>query len=307
MDTMHKTISVINPVSEAIEKTKILLFKPFDLEKWFIIGFCAWLANMMREGVRGSLNFRFQNPQASKEWPKIIEFIRENILLISIVGSAAILIILTIVVVLLWLNSRGQFMFLDCLAKNKAQVVEPWKTFKRQANSLFGFRLLVIFASYAIITVLSIPIIFLAIAMKSNGLNLAFSIAIICGIVLIIITIALFFGLVQGLTLDFIVPIMYLRRITAFGAWKLFLPPLKAHFWKIMLYLLFKAVLLLAIGAITLVITLIGCCMCCISAILFIPYIGTVILLPFAAFIRFYTLCFLRQFGSEYDVFTAGV
>ena len=41
MDAIKKTISVIEPVSEAIEKTKIILFRPFDAEKWLVIGFCA--------------------------------------------------------------------------------------------------------------------------------------------------------------------------------------------------------------------------------------------------------------------------
>ena len=40
------TVSVIEPIGPAIEKVKTILFNPFDLSKWFIIGFCAWLAQL---------------------------------------------------------------------------------------------------------------------------------------------------------------------------------------------------------------------------------------------------------------------
>lgn len=300
----EKRISVIAPVNEAIEKTRILLFKPFNLEKWFIIGFCAWLANFLREGARGSLNFRFNDHGNSQEWTKIIEFVKENLLLVGIVAAIGVIFILTIFIVLLWLNSRGYFMFIDCLAKNKAQIVEPWKNYKKQANSFFGFRLLLNFISYAVLTALSLPIIFLAIAMKSNRISLAISIPAIVGIVLLIIMVSIFFGIVRGITFDFAAPIMYLKRIGTFAAWKDFLLPLKTHFWKIILYFLFKIVIHISIGAIVLGITFVGCCcLCCVGLILFIPYIGTVILLPLFCFVRLYSLCFLRQFGREYDVF----
>ena len=46
-------ISVINPISPAIERTKLVLFRPFDLGKWFKLGFCAFLATL---GEGGSPN-----------------------------------------------------------------------------------------------------------------------------------------------------------------------------------------------------------------------------------------------------------
>jgi len=47
-------VSVTLPVGPAIENVKRLLFRPFDLSKWFVIGFCAWLAYL---GQRGGFNF----------------------------------------------------------------------------------------------------------------------------------------------------------------------------------------------------------------------------------------------------------
>ncbi|PKL50545.1 MAG: hypothetical protein CVV39_01415 [Planctomycetes bacterium HGW-Planctomycetes-1] len=307
MNASNKTISVIEPVSEAIEKTKILLFKPFDLGKWFVIGFCAWLANLISEGTRGMANFQYgkTDAHASETFAKIIEFAGAHIVAVSIAIIAGAVLLVAFIVLLLWLSSRGQFMFLDCLAKNKAEIAKPWTVFKKQANSLFSFRVLLIVISGIMITGLSIPIAILAIAAKSANLNLAAGIAIIAVLVLLIIAVAMTFGLVKTLTFDFAAPIMYLQKISSFSAWRKFLHLLKGHFWKITFFLLFKLLIKICIGTIIFGMVLIGCCFCCISAILLIPYIGTVVLLPFISFIRFYSLCFLRQFGSEFDVFAA--
>lgn len=45
-----------------------------------------------------------------------------------------------------------------------------------------------------------------------------------------------------------------------------------------------------------------ACLTCCLAAL---PYIGTVILLPVYVCLRGYGLFFIRQFGPDYDVFTA--
>ena len=41
-----RKIEVFAPFSAAIDLTKLILFQPFDLGKWFTIGFAAFLANL---------------------------------------------------------------------------------------------------------------------------------------------------------------------------------------------------------------------------------------------------------------------
>ena len=43
-------------MSQAIDRRKRLLFRPFDLGKWFTIGFCAWLAQLGEAGF--NMNYR---------------------------------------------------------------------------------------------------------------------------------------------------------------------------------------------------------------------------------------------------------
>jgi len=47
-------VSAIDPMGQAFTHMARVAFKPFDIAKWFTLGFCAWLA-MLGEG--GSPNF----------------------------------------------------------------------------------------------------------------------------------------------------------------------------------------------------------------------------------------------------------
>ena len=59
-------ISVSAPIGNAVNRTVLILFKPFNLGKWFVLGFCAWLAYF---GERGSvLSFNFGGGGTGGVW-----------------------------------------------------------------------------------------------------------------------------------------------------------------------------------------------------------------------------------------------
>ena len=62
MTTQPANVSVTLPISPAIERVKLLLFRPFDLGKWFAIGFCAWLATLGQHGFSFNYNRRLATP-----------------------------------------------------------------------------------------------------------------------------------------------------------------------------------------------------------------------------------------------------
>ena len=56
--TTRSNLSVTAPFGEALTRVGAVLFQPFDIGKWFIIGFCAWLAYLgERAGFHGGGNF----------------------------------------------------------------------------------------------------------------------------------------------------------------------------------------------------------------------------------------------------------
>ena len=50
--------SVTEPITQAYERTVQILFKPFDLTKWFVLGFAAWLSQLAEGGGSGGNPFQ---------------------------------------------------------------------------------------------------------------------------------------------------------------------------------------------------------------------------------------------------------
>lgn len=297
-------ISVIDPLGPAFERVKTILFKPFDLGKWFVIGFCAWLAYLGTGGGGGGGN-RAQwhmDKDFGQAAEEAKEFVLENLFWIIPVGVMVLLVIVVLWVLFTWLSSRGRFMFLHCVAQNKAEVKVPWTKFREHAGSLFLFRIVVglvafvtfglpcLMAAFSLFAILSEPTFVWAVP----GLVAA-------GLVFIVL--AIVFWLVKRFTTDFVLPIMFLRTTRCVTAWREFLNLLSANKARFALYALFRIVIAITIGVIIALGFCIGCCLCCVSMLLLIPYIGTVVLLPVFVFERSYSLYYIRQYGPPFDVF----
>jgi hypothetical protein len=295
-------ISVIDPVGQAIEHVKLMLFRPFDLSKWFLIGFCAWLAQLGQGGGGGGGNGWHDN-NFEPGFNAIKENFFAHLAIIVLVAAIIIPIVIIIMVALCWLRSRGQFMFVHCVAGNKAEVAVPWNKFAKHGNSLFLFRIIIGFIGFLAIGIPVAGAVISGIAIGVTGFNPAAIIGLV-GAVFVTLVVAFLFGLVAKFTTDFVVPIMFLQTESVVTAWKQCLTLITANKGQIALYILFQIVILMLIGAISFGICLVGCCLCCSCILLFIPYIGTVILLPLIAFKRAYSLFFLRQFGPQFDVFS---
>ena len=308
MDTLQPgQISVVEPIGAAIEKTKQILFRPFNISKWFAIGLCAWLATL-GSGGRSNLNFgnwgsHEQSPDFQQEIHNVKEAVLENLPIVIGVGALVILVILVLSLVFMWLKSRGQFMFFHCVSRDKGEVVKPWKQYAQQANSLFLFRLVLGLAGVAVSILFIVPLVAIGFSFAKTGIA-GFALAnLVWGFLLIfcIIMVALTLSGIRLLTDDFVVPIMSLRRCSVTEGWKEFWRLLMSNKGPFTVYLLFLFVIGLAIGMIILLAVLVTCC--CAACFLMIPYIGTVVMLPILVWRRAYSLLYLSQYGPEFDVF----
>src|ERR1700720_4588473 len=120
-----REIRVGEPIAPAYEGVKQMLFKPFDPARWFTIGFCAWLADLGESGGSGRFNGsnRFNGNNNSQPVERFRHFYHEsrdyvmdNLGWIIPVTVAVALLGLALWVLMLWLSSRGKFMFLHCVA-----------------------------------------------------------------------------------------------------------------------------------------------------------------------------------------------
>lgn len=302
-------ISVTDPIGLAIERVRVLLFRPFDLGKWFTIGFCAWLAGLGERGFSGNFNSGSGSNRHGGDIHQQCEHmrtvVRENLYWILPLAIFVLAASLALCVLFMWLNSRGKFMFLHCVALNRAEVREPWNRFSDAANSLFWFRLVLGVIGMAVTLPLLVLIGIAGFKMFTHdSWNFGGIMAMIAiGMVMMIVSIC--FALVRKLMMDFVVPIMYLRGSRCLDAWREFLKLLGAHAGQFALYILFQIVITIGLGALVLAAVLVTCCIA--GCVMAIPYIGTVLLLPVIAFKRAYSLYYFAQYGPAYNVFPPAV
>ncbi|MHC4641547.1 MAG: DUF7544 domain-containing protein [Planctomycetota bacterium] len=323
MTLQENQISVIDPISSAIERSQTILFRPFNIKKWFVIGFCAWLTYLGMGSWPNNFGGQQRYGQAGEALDSAKEVIVENLFWILPLAMIVVLLIIALIVLLTWLSSRGHFMFLHCVALNKAEIKVPWRKFKKQGNSLFLFRIVLGLISLAIIMLLIAMLIVITVLLFAGGggphpLGIIFMV--LLAICLIIPTV-IAFGLIGKFTRDFVVPIMFLRQGTCVAAWREFWPLLTGNKGRFTIYILFQIVIALAVGVIGTSIACIFSCLlfcvtcgiaCCLIVIPLINivfllayvYIITVLLLPLPVFGRSYSLLYLRQYGTSFDVFS---
>lgn len=309
MDLHPQAVSVIDPINPAIERVKQVLFKPFSMAKWFTIGFCAWLATLGGGGYSYKGNFPgTKYTTTTTTSPDITDFgnyLHAN--LSWIIPAAIILCAMGLVlwIVILWVQSRGLFMLLHCVALNRAEVVIPWRKYAAEASSLWIFRLCLAAAGLLV----ALPFlgaagwIVLQMFMHKARPDPAQILALL-GIMMLWMCVGLVFTIVSVFTRHFVVAIMYLRGVKCMEAWREFRTLLMANAGRFILYLLFQVAIAILMGVI--VVAFVVCTLFIGAFLLFIPYIGAVIMLPLTVFYRSYTLYYFAQYGPEFEVLSPG-
>ncbi len=297
MNGTEPKIEIFKPFGEAFELMKKVLFQPFDFKKWLVVGFAAFLAEHFGGGgfsfPSPSRNFSFQPSQAASP-PNLEQW--KPWLPIAVPGF--IILVLIVIVLFLWLKARGNFVFTDCIVRNRAAIVSPWREYRKEGNSYFGFILAVGFGSMIVFA--TVFVLFAALDLP-GFIRGEPTLIITIGLFVVLFLLLLLFVVVLNVVTYFMPLVMYRQRCSAVDAFREVLRLVTDNVGVFILFCLFGFVLLLAvimIGAI------VSCLTCCIAAI---PYVGTVILLPVFVLLRSFSLLFLRQFGPEYDVWANSV
>jgi hypothetical protein len=297
-------INFLAPLSNAWNRMQKSLFKPFDIKKWFVLGFTAFLANLLEWEGGSSADNEYGNvhnfsdfldlPYEAWAW---IERNPDWTTLIVL----GILLLIGFFILLTWLSSRGKFMFLDNVIHDQALVKKPWRDYAAIAKSLFLWRLgygivaFIIVGSY--LSYIYVELYDLYYSNISDS-EMIFA-AIRMGIFLVIL--AVIFSYISLFLTHFVVPLMYKNKSTVWIGWSRFMPLLQQNLIYFILYGLFILFLYIVVG---IVIVIVGFLTCCVGFILLvIPYIGSVILLPVSVVFRALSVEFLEQFGEQYKLF----
>lgn len=280
------SITILSPLEDARLWTARVLFESPDPKKWFALGFCAWLS-LLAGGGGGNFNWRADTFEEFGSLPELTPA--------WIVGIVAIvLVVLGLLVLLMWLASRGTFMFLDGVARDQVGIGAAWNEYAREANSLFRWQLLL--SGGVVLLFLGIGLAWFWLVDGTVGaFGDRWPLALAAG--LFFFGTMIVFGLVQFVIRELAVPIMYLRRSTLGPAWREAIGIVTRHPGSWILYILFRILVGLAVVVLTVLSMIFTCCIAA------LPYIGTVIRLPIHVFVKSYNLYFISQFGEGLERF----
>jgi hypothetical protein len=274
-----------------------LLWRPFDARTWFVVAFAQFLAALPPDVWGGG------GGGTDRDWSRAVDDLETAWERLAVGGLmvalvlAGLTLLLVVVLTLLWVSSRAKLVFLDDVVHGRAQIVEPWRRFRREGNSLFLFRIALFLAACLLIAVA------LATVVSSVGLGAllrgqpgkitALVVFVFCfvGVLAVALGYAVFF-------LDaFVVPIMHRYRLGAVEAWRRFL-----HLFsnRPLPFLVVGLAVLAAFAAFFVSALVFGIMTCCLGFLLLLmPYLSNVLLLPLTVFYRSFTLEFLARFDGD--------
>ncbi len=295
--------SAFKAAAHAYERVVTVLFRPFNLNRWFSIGFCAWLAYLGVGGGSSGPNFpREQKSELPKQifdngLEKLLVVFSDTMQLAGVVLVLAFFILFAIV--LCKLRSRGDFMLLHRWYQPDTPVGECWRASRAAGHNLFVWRIgFFVVATSIFATILASG--WFTLLTPYITADKSWSPALNLPAALFLSELALWLLALQviaHLTKAFVVPIMYWHGVPAGRAWRSLLSLCNQYPFAIISYLL------CGICCATLAFTLFllfGLLTCCIGFIpMMLPYLGTVVLLPYFYFFRGYAVCFISQWRSD--------
>jgi hypothetical protein len=277
----------------------VILWQPFDLAKWLLLAFAAWVAGLTTDTGSAAAARVDSNDIGRQVWSGLDhawDGLAAHAIWLPLL-VLGVMIAIAVAVVLLWITSRFKFIFLGNLVDDRAEIVEPWRRNEALGNSLFLWRLC--FSLACVVGVALVALVFFAPAAGFSlhdalaGLSLAAGAFGSLGLVIFGIA-AVFVAL---MTESFVIPIMYRYKMPVLDAWRAFLPWLKARPAHFVVYGLF----VLMLATIFAIFFSVVCMMTCCTAAF--PYVGTVLLLPVWVAYRLLSVEFLAQFHPDFDLF----
>ncbi len=238
----------------ALQNVKRVLLSPFSVRKWLKLALIAFLAGVVGGGGSGRGSWPSGNGGAdfAQVWPQIVDWYQAHTDAI-IAGAIGVGIVgLAVFLIMLYVNSVFRFIFMESVITTEMRIRKSWHRNKAEGLSYMWWRIGFGLASLLLIALLvggpvAILVIFILGPAKGGGFA-AVGGAIVLGLVAIFFALicALVIGLINAITRDFVLPLMYLRRIGSVAGWRAFWPILCGNKLGFLIYFLLKFVMAIA-------------------------------------------------------------
>ena len=293
--------SCLEAAAQAYSRVASILFKPFDVRRWFSIGFCAWLAYIGTQSgnftsVDESVRQATLKQQVDGFLEKLAGLPSHPGMLVFVVSFLALSLLLG-----LWLcslRSRGDFMFLHRWYHPDVPILQCWNTSRSAGHALFVWRVQFFFVC-VLLYAADFAFAWSHIARPYMEAGNAWSAELVRPAV-ICVTAAVLFAMAMQIVAHFakafVVPVMYWRDVAVAKAWRVVFELCNRYPLAVLGY--FSLTVFFWLGA-ALAIALLVLCTCCVGAIpLLLPYFNAVMLLPVYLFFRGFPVCFLSQWRA---------
>jgi len=234
---------------------------------------------------------------ASEVVNRSVEWVTVHLVSILLVGTLLMLVIAGFVILLNWLGSRGQMMFIRAVALNDPRIGENWRQTGPSAYSLFLFRLALVAAGFVIGAVILAAGAAIVVTQAARGEeSLVPYLLALLPLMLAAGCIGLVFWLVHTFLRNLVAPLMFQFDLRCLQAWGEFSAIARANILPLLLFLIIRFGYWIIIMAISL---FIGCMTCCVG---FLPVIFQTLTAPLHVFDRAYSLYVLESLGPEFQI-----
>ena len=294
-------MDVTGTFNPAWQRTQRVLMRRFNLETWLSFGVIFFLQSLLE----GSGGYSFRLPSSGKSSGPAVGNLKEiidgarswlsaNTTIVIPIGVAIGISGTILMLVLLWLGTRGQMMAIRSVMTGRAAIGEHWRETRVAAWSLFKVQVVISLIAFAFWGPLLGFAVRRFVDLVDAGVTDLGSLArgfipfaVVGGAIGFVLLV------VQALIRNFVAPIMLRFGCPARAAWTRFRIAANGSTGSIMLFFVIRAALALGVGVAAGIFMI---CTCCIGAL---PVLQQTIMAPWLFFERAYGLYVIESLGPE--------
>lgn len=213
-----RTISAVDSVSPAIQRTRQFLFKPFNWGTYLKLGLVA----IVTEGLGSNLNSSSHHDQTGGHGP--IFHSPSELVPVAIAAIFALALVAVILLTIFYLITRLRFAFFHCLIRNVKEITPGWRLYREQASRFFWMNVAVGFCFLLVVVLIALPFIggFARLfheTQQGGPFDVRLLLSLLLPLIPIIVLLALAGFLTDLILRDWMLPHYALENATAGEAW----------------------------------------------------------------------------------------
>lgn len=232
-----------------------ILFKPFKVKTWLSLGFTFLVAYGLGGGG-GNLNLPRSGPVGdggpleNVDWADVTSWIAVHWPVLLAAG----VVLVCLGILMTWLSSVFQFIYVEKVARETAGILEPFSRLRALGRSYFLWRVgFGVIVTVALAGLVGLPLAFVFVSRCSGVAKVLVIVwSVMVGIIIILAT-----ALIGIFAKDFVVPAMYVRNVGVLEGWRTVLPLLKSNIGQTVLYVLMLMLIALGIGILSIPVVLV--------------------------------------------------